>query len=105
MAIVMGPTPPGTGVIWDAFLLACSKCTSPTSLQAQGRGYCHRGAQVQGAAGCCVAALPGPGRGRRAGCKPARRPREGLFRGAAGASPNCPLLLLAWWQAPAAPHL
>ena len=33
MAMVMGPTPPGTGVICEAFLLACSKCTSPTSLR------------------------------------------------------------------------
>ena len=29
---VMGPTPPGTGVIIDAFLLTKSKLTSPTIL-------------------------------------------------------------------------
>ena len=32
MAIVMGPTPPGTGVIAEAFKEASSKQTSPTSL-------------------------------------------------------------------------
>ncbi len=31
VAIVIGPTPPGTGVIYDAFLLALSNSTSPTS--------------------------------------------------------------------------
>mmetsp|Transcript_15182 Transcript_15182/g.45779 ORF Transcript_15182/g.45779 Transcript_15182/m.45779 type:complete len:373 (+) Transcript_15182:227-1345(+) len=31
MAMVIGPTPPGTGVMRDAFSLASSKCTSPTS--------------------------------------------------------------------------
>lgn len=32
MAMVIGPTPPGTGVICDAFCLASAKLTSPTSL-------------------------------------------------------------------------
>jgi hypothetical protein len=32
MATVMGPTPPGTGVIQLALFLACSKSTSPTNL-------------------------------------------------------------------------
>src|SRR5688500_3298274 len=31
-AIVMGPTPPGTGVMWAARVFASSKATSPTSL-------------------------------------------------------------------------
>ena len=31
-AIVIGPTPPGTGVIADALFLAFAKSTSPTSL-------------------------------------------------------------------------
>jgi len=31
VAIVIGPTPPGTGVIYDAFLEALSNSTSPTS--------------------------------------------------------------------------
>ena len=31
MAIVMGPTPPGTGVIAAAFSFTSSKATSPTS--------------------------------------------------------------------------
>lgn len=31
MAMVMGPTPPGTGVMNEAFSLACAKLTSPTS--------------------------------------------------------------------------
>ena len=30
MAMVMGPTPPGTGVIWLALSLASAKLTSPT---------------------------------------------------------------------------
>ena len=32
MAIVIGPTPPGTGVMYDAFSDASLKLTSPTSL-------------------------------------------------------------------------
>ena len=32
IAIVIGPTPPGTGVIADALALTSSKATSPTSL-------------------------------------------------------------------------
>jgi hypothetical protein len=32
-AIVIGPTPPGTGVIKDAFLDTVSKSTSPDSLK------------------------------------------------------------------------
>jgi hypothetical protein len=32
MAIVMGPTPPGTGVMAEAFSLIESKSTSPTNL-------------------------------------------------------------------------
>ena len=32
MQMVMGPTPPGTGVIAEAFSLTCSKSTSPTTL-------------------------------------------------------------------------
>lgn len=31
MVMVMGPTPPGTGVMWDAFSLTSWKATSPTS--------------------------------------------------------------------------
>ena len=32
IAIVIGPTPPGTGVMYEAFLLTDSKSTSPTNL-------------------------------------------------------------------------
>eukprot|EP00951_Prasinocladus_malaysianus_P046853 scaffold648002_cov39-Prasinocladus_malaysianus.AAC.1 len=32
MAMVIGPTPPGTGVICEATALASAKFTSPTSL-------------------------------------------------------------------------
>lgn len=32
MAIVIGPTPPGTGVMYEAFCDASLKFTSPTSL-------------------------------------------------------------------------
>lgn len=33
MATVIGPTPPGTGVIQLHFILAVSKSTSPTNLE------------------------------------------------------------------------
>jgi hypothetical protein len=43
MAIVMGPTPPGTGVMAPATCLHSSKAQSPTSLQ----GHSHTEQTVQ----------------------------------------------------------